>query len=113
MSEPTLFDQPTRPAARRTDPLTSHQAAASIGPTELRESQKAVLRIIAAMSIGTDDAIASEYERHRERWGLPRQSPSGLRTRRKELVAFGLVEDSGKRAALVSGRQSIVWRYVR
>jgi hypothetical protein len=41
---------------------------------------------------------------------IPRQSESGIRTRRKELVERGLVEDTGRRDILVSGRKSIIWK---
>lgn len=39
-------------------------------------------------------------------------SPSGARTRRKELVDLGLVEDTGVTILTKSGRGAIVWRMV-
>lgn len=89
--------------ARRTDPWTSHAAARSITEDKLRESQLAVLYLLKRIGASTDEEIADAYS------GPPRQSPSGLRTRRKELVDAGYVCDTGDRKRLVSGRLSIVW----
>ena len=91
-----IFD----PAARATDPDTSWQAARSVG--ELRPRQAAVLELLADHDGLTDEDIARLYVG-------PRQSPSGLRTRRRELVDMGLVVDSGRRGVTVSGRSTIVW----
>lgn len=85
--------------ARRGDPSTSWDAARSIGPDTLRESQQAVLAILQALGPMTDDELILRVE----------QSPSGARTRRAELTALGLVHDTGKRARLGSGRHAIVW----
>jgi hypothetical protein len=41
------------------------------------------------------------------RW--PRQSPSGIRSRRAELTDLGLIIDSGRRTVTPSGRPCIVW----
>lgn len=75
-----------RPRARRTDPRTSKDAARTID--ELTDRQRAVLTVIKRVGPATDPQIASAYERARERFpeGYPEQSPSGLRTRRAELV---------------------------
>ena len=88
------------PATRRSDPATSHAAAESVGDVRLR--QLAVLRVLVHNPGLTDEQIASNYVG-------PVQSPSGLRTRRSELVALALVEDSGARARMLSGRLAIVW----
>jgi hypothetical protein len=40
------------------------------------------------------------------------KSDAGLRSRRAELVAKNLVQDSGQRITLPSGRKSIVWEAV-
>lgn len=89
--------------ARRTDPLTSHLAAASITSERIRKSQADVLRVLSSGPM-CDEQIA---DRARE-LGV-KQSPSGLRTRRAELVDLGQVIDSGERVRLRSGRMSIVW----
>src|SRR5690606_39258978 len=97
-----------RPAkARRTDPETSHAAAASLTVDTLRVTQAAVLRFIQENGSMTDVALVEDYPQHADDY--PRQSPSGLRSRRAELVAGGLVEDPGQRVRLESGRQAIVW----
>lgn len=95
-------------AARVGDPETSHAAAASVSSDELRFSQLAVLRTLGKIRRGTDADIAEAYVYHGFSAVQP-QSPSGLRTRRAELVEQGLVVDTGKRKRLPSGRQAIVW----
>lgn len=89
--------------ARRTDPLTSHLAAASITSERIRKSQAEVLQLLA-LGPSCDEGIAERALTYNVR-----QSPSGLRTRRNELVDLGQVIDSGERVRLRSGRMSIVW----
>lgn len=98
-----------RAHARRTDPWTSHAAAESIGAHELRASQERVLELLREHGPGTDSQIAERYERLRRKRGWPPMSPSGLRTRRRELCDKGLAHDSRARARLPSGRASIIW----
>jgi hypothetical protein len=88
--------------ARPTDPETSHEAAASLD--DVRESQRRVHDLLRVFGPTTDErlvivAIASGWH----------VSPSGLRTRRHELVEAGLVVDTGQRATLASGRRAVVW----
>lgn len=90
--------------ARRGDPATSRDAAASLSADRLRASQQEVLAILREYGPLTDTGIA--VAAHAERVA---QSPSGLRTRRAELVALGKVADSGRREQLPTGRNSIVW----
>ena len=90
--------------ARRTDPQTSWQAAQSIDPADLRDSQVQVLEILRKHGPLTDEAIY--------RYVNGEQSVSGARTRRSELVDMGLVRDSGARATTAAGRQTIVWEAV-
>lgn len=97
------------PHARRNDPATSKQAAASV--TNLGRTRDAILWLLKNVGPLTDQGIAIEYEyelaTHRQ---FPRVSGSGLRSRRSELVALNLVEDSGQRAKTGSGRQTIIWK---
>jgi len=95
-----------RANARRTDPATSHDAARSLSPDKLRDSQKAVLGHFRKFGPMTDTDLVNMYVG-------PPQSRSGLRTRRSELAGRGLIEDTGARKRLPTGRNAIVWRAVR
>lgn len=101
VTQPSLFDE--RAHARNSDPATSHAAADSLSSDKIRRSQLAVLGFLKAFGPMTDTALVERYARS------PRQSPSGLRTRRRELTTKGLVYDTGKRVVLDSGRKAIVW----
>lgn len=93
------------PHARNTDPQTSHEAAASV--KDLTETKKHIL--IALNRPRTDIGLGEAY---RNLKFAPRVSESGLRSRRSELVAEGLVKDSGRREKLPSGRHAIIWERV-
>ena len=103
-------EQPTlnfnRPVARRTDPATSWEAARSLKEEKLRASQQLILTILRVRGPMTDEQILLCVQRNPD----TRMSDSGCRTRRKELVDAGLVEDSGKRERTASGRKTIVWK---
>lgn len=100
------------PRARREDPLTSHIAAASVSRKALRATQSALLVLLREQGPSTDEDIAVAYEKSYSPRGWPRQSPSGLRTRRDELVKVGLVRDTGKRRRLTTGCRGNVWEVV-
>lgn len=101
----TVVERDPQARARTTDPATSHAAAASLSIEQLRSSQREVYDLFLLNGDMTDEQVADVAVIR----GV-KQSPSGLRTRRKELVEGGMLEDSGRRAALRSGRSSIVWR---
>jgi hypothetical protein len=101
---PPAADPAPAAHARRADPETSHAAAASLTPGTLRASQAEVLTILRQGPMHDQRIAQTALAWH------SKQSPSGLRTRRAELVAAGLVEDSGRREILPSGRSSVVWR---
>lgn len=87
--------------ARKTDPETSHQAAESVAdPTKVQEF---ILK--ALVRPRTDFELVSAYQNMKS----PRQSESGIRSRRAELVRLGLVVDTGERRKTPSGRNAIVW----
>jgi hypothetical protein len=90
------------PFARITDPVTSHEAAESVD--NVSETQKYILK--ALNHPRTDPDLAEAYLNLK---GSPRASLSGIRSRRAELVAKGLVKDTGDRVKLESGRRAIVW----
>lgn len=93
--------------ARNTDPDTSHAAAASVTRDTRTETQRALVRLLRRYGPMTDAELAERY--YLATKGQPACSPSGLRTRRSELVRDGFVVDTGKRRTLNSGRKAIVW----
>lgn len=99
-----LFGQPL-PAARRMDPSTSHAAARSIDVDSLRRSQFRVLRLLMDAPHG----MTHEQMRHH----IFGWSDSRIRTACSELVARGLVRDSGRTEPTKYGRKAIVWEVVR
>jgi hypothetical protein len=109
----SLFDEPVEPEAhaRRTDPVTSHEAAASVSK-KMRANQRAVLTVLARIGPSTDIDLVDQYDRLARKLDLPRQAGSGIRTRRDELRRQGLVVDTGTKAILPSGRRAIVWAAV-
>lgn len=100
---------PRPPQARLTDPPTSHSAAESAAARQTQH-QADVLVVLSHWPGLTDEEIARF---HREAFPDRPQSPSGLRTRRSELVTQRKVRDSGKRRMTASGRKTIVWEVVR
>lgn len=95
------------PHARTTDPQTSHDAAASVNQTE---NQRAVYRVLRAHGPATDVELVKAYRAALVRGEVPKQSDSGIRSRRSELVEkLGVVCDTGRRQKLESGRMANVW----
>ena len=92
--------------ARATDPQTSWDAARSI--TNLNTKQARIYQILLTIGPATDEQVSHRYL---TQYGYI--SPSGCRTRRSELCRRGLVEDSGGRSRLPSGRKSIEWQVVQ
>lgn len=89
--------------ARKTDPTTSHMAAASV--QDITATQEYILKALKRPATDVD-----LVERYNNLKTAPRASESGIRSRRAELVALGLVKDSGLRVVLASGRKAIVWQ---
>lgn len=97
------------PLARKSDPETSREAARSV--RNVTETQKLLHWLLLEHGPMTDEELAVKVER--PGWGarlIHPISPSGLRTRRKELVDQRKVADSGQRRPTRAGRQSIVWK---
>jgi hypothetical protein len=87
--------------ARRGDPDTSREAALEVTP-RIRLLQQEVLKFAAQVGArGFTDPAMNDYFDCRS---------STYRTRRSELVALGLVEDSGVRVGEGKGRKHAVWR---
>lgn len=97
------------PRARPTDPATSHAAAKSLRAQELRRNLEAVLSLIEKHGPMDDVELVDRYVEAVAAETLHVQSPSGIRTRRHELVEAGRLRDSGRKTRLETGRYAIVW----
>ena len=73
------------PFARTLDPSTSHQAAASV--TDVTATQANIL--VCLTFSHTDDELVDTFYRMADSNGWKLASPSGIRSRRAELVALG------------------------
>lgn len=89
--------------ARNSDPATSHAAAERV--RDLNATQRLVLRVLADIGPSTDERLAAYWREHE----ITSISPSGLRTRRSELVDTGHVVDTGQLQLTDAGHSSIVW----
>jgi len=92
--------RPTQVAhARRTDPATSHEAAAraSVGLTKKQYAVLSIFEVLYPLAL-TDPELQREYRiRQRPLGHIQHQSESGIRTRRKELCDLGLLQFAGRR----------------
>ncbi len=96
--------------SRRRDPLTSVEAAESLKPHRLTANRTAVLDALRAIGrAATDEELVAYYGGRRNDNGWPAQSPSGLRSRRSELVASGMVEPAGH-GITMAGNRATLWR---
>jgi hypothetical protein len=95
--------------ARKSDPVTSHEAADSV--KNLTATKEGILIALGSRSM-SDSQIAWEYNRSVLSNKAPMASESGLRSRRSELVADGLVEADGF-GKTPFGRRTILWRVVK
>lgn len=92
-----------QPVARSSDPETSHQAARSV--RGLSHTHQLVLRTFRLAGELTDEELAARFLA-----GGITISPSGLRSRRRELVDQRRLVDSGRRRRTRAGRATIVWK---
>lgn len=90
--------------ARKTDPATSHEAADSV--VFVTETQDSVYRLLSKRM--TDFELVDVYRKQMRLGKVPFASESGIRSRRSELVALGLVEAKGEDKSLF-GRRCLVW----
>ena len=98
--------------ARRTDPETSHQAAASV--RNITHAHKQLLSLLVTFRDGlTDEQLHREWmlavDRVRDGSWLP-ITPSGCRTRRSELVRMGKVVAAEEKGRTAAGRACTIWR---
>lgn len=89
---------------RTLDPSTSHQAERSV--TGLAESYRIILDLFRKFGPMNDETLIRTWRATAKK----QASDSGIRSRRSELAATGLIIDSGDRVKMSSGRNSIVWR---
>lgn len=109
----TLFDEvalPEKPHTRNSDPITSHEAAASVRNITITHNH--ILKLLRTYGPMTDEQLFSLYMAEAENGGWKWVSVSGLRTRRSELVDAGHVADSGSKGKTRAGRSCIVWKAV-
>jgi hypothetical protein len=98
------------PKWRKTDPVTSEEAAKSIPVPSLSNSRKAILDIFKKHKALHDEDLGAIYSTLASDGSAPYLSPSGLRSRRAELRDMGYLEDSGDRGKTYSGRSTIIWK---
>lgn len=99
--------QTFRAVARRNDPETSHEAAASV--KDISKTHERILEVLDRYGPATDEEIYRYYFNLAELFSWPPASPSGLRSRRAELVTLGKVYDTGKKGHTSAGRPTTIW----
>lgn len=97
----------TIPRARLSDPKTSWDAAGSVD--DVTATQAIILMLLRERPM-TDEQLVFEYNAGVVRGDYLAKSPSGIRSRRAELVRKGLVVDNGVRGLMSTGRTAIVWQ---
>ncbi|AYN56859.1 helix-turn-helix DNA-binding domain protein [Arthrobacter phage Andrew] len=111
-----MKDKTTAPV-RKTDPGTSHAAAAGVSARQRSTVRSRVLAIFEAAKSSRDglthDQLIAEYRGFALRLGWPSASESSIRTRCNELWRDGLVERVPEADAKSRfGRAAILWRAV-
>ena len=91
------------PNTRTLDPSTSHEAEALV--TGLAETYRIILNALRTSGPMNDTELIAYFRRSASK----KASDSGIRSRRSELTAQGLLVDTGDRKRMESGRMSIVW----
>lgn len=89
--------------ARKTDGQTSRDAAASV--KDISETQEQILRILRALGPQTDEEIQLAFVGY--------CSPSGLRSRRAELVRLGKVRQNAREGRTAANRTCAIWEIVK
>lgn len=91
-----------RARARLTDPAASREAAATIG--ELTENEQAVLRVfLMEPRFMLDEELVAAYEHWSKALRLPRQSESGIRSRRAAIFKERHVLVEGEKKVMSTG----------
>jgi predicted ArsR family transcriptional regulator len=97
MLQLSIFD--SAPAARRTDPRTSHEAAASAKDLQARH-HRIILACLRDHGPASKDRIAS----------LTNLTGTQVARRTTELERAGLIRDTGDKARSTAGRAERVWK---
>lgn len=105
MTATEVFSLGDRAVARRTDPETSHNAAASV--KNISDLQGMIWDYFQLWGPHTDEAMYEAMKAHA--W----VSPSGFRSRRKELVDKGFLEWTGYTAFTKAGRKARIWQAIK
>ena len=109
----TLFDLAVgfeNPNVRRTDPISSHEAADSV-QSKAAQSRDFVLYLLRDIGPASDHELVDAADLLNARLPeTPRFSPSRLRTARHELARDGVVTDTGYFHLTGSGRRAQVWQ---
>lgn len=102
---------PGDPRARRTDPKTSHDAAASV---DASRNQASVLMVMRQIGPCTEDELVRGYQNllNSPYWtkSIALQPEESIRKRRSELKDRGLVEATTLKRKGASGRLQTVYR---
>lgn len=108
VTSPAIQSQGEQAHARKSDPVTSHQAAASV--VNIGRTREAIRSILKQFGPQTDEQIWSNYQREWIHKGATQTaSPSGLRSRRAELVRMGFVVEAGT-GKTAAGRACAIWK---
>ena len=113
MSQKTLFDEPAGvnqygyPISRRTDPVTSHEAADAEMP-RLKTHQAMFCTALEGLGEATANEVASKA-----RDIFRGVSHETVRKRARELERLGRIEAVGKRQCRCTRRNATVWRLVQ
>lgn len=101
------FDPHTH--ARTTDPDTSHDAAETVTHVAVMRARVYGLYLTHPEGL-TDEQLLAVYSAQHGGSLRSLEARSSPRKRRSDLAQQGLLEDSGERRRLTSGRRGVVWR---
>lgn len=105
-----------QPRARRTDPATSHAAAASVAQPQTQR-ERVLLLLEEAHTEGlegiTHQELKARYKAAMAQRGWPDAAGGGIRTRCRELANQGLARQvKDKMGKTAFGRDSLLWAYI-
>lgn len=102
--EPEKRTPRSKAATRKSDPETSHEAAAKLG--DLTEAQEEVLDLFRRHGPMMDEELVATAAREESK-----QTESGLRTRRSELVESGVLAWTGRFGQNSNENRSRIWGF--